>query len=130
MSLLLQCLRLGSGSGHDLRVVGSGPVLGSLLSVVSFPVPLLPTPLRVHTRALLLSKRNKTLKKKKKATENQLEPVCGNLCEVEPPFADHRRATGQEFGREETRGLNGNGHKWYHHGRQRADGLGNTERTN
>ena len=46
----VKCLTLGLGSGHDLRVVGSSPTLGSVLSgesaCNSFPACPLPPPLR------------------------------------------------------------------------------------
>ena len=40
----LKCLTLDFSSGHDLRGVGSSPLLGSVLSKESVPLPLfLPT---------------------------------------------------------------------------------------
>ena len=45
---------LGFSSGHDLRVVGSGPVSGSVLSVESAVCSLSPSPLPLLARSLSL----------------------------------------------------------------------------
>lgn len=45
---LVKHLTLDFGSGHDLRVVGSRPVSGSLLSGSLLEILFLPLPLRLH----------------------------------------------------------------------------------